>query len=243
MRVLSKIFAFGALALIACGGGDEGPTPLKTHFDEMYIARVAPADKPMVGQTQNDWQLARSENAKSDADIADIKTQISIAKNDEKAAKLAVDSANANKKSADASADTNRVNNAAKDLHTAQSVQKAVEARVKYYEAYLHYLEKLSRYNQENMYWREAQFELAKAQTAQKNNIAPKGFSFDTYNKQEQDRSKRAQSAKNHVDSERQKAQSARDNWLHLQQTADQDAGRNQTYPDPMAPKSATASP
>lgn len=240
MRLLSTIFA---LAVLACGGGDEGPTPLKTHFDEMFIARIAPADKPMVGQTQNDWQLARSENAKSDADIADAKTQISIAKNDQKAAKLSVDSAVSNKKSAEASADTTRVNTATKDLHTAEDVAKAAEARVKYYEAYLHYLEKLSRYNQENMYWRESQFELAKAQIASKNNIAPKGFSLDSYTKQESDRAKRASSSKEHVDSEKQKAMSARDNWLHAQQTADQEAGRNQTYPDPMAPKSATASP
>ena len=35
------------------------------------------------------------------------------------------------------------------------------------------------RYAQENMYWREAQFEVAKAQIGQENNIAPKGVTYD----------------------------------------------------------------
>jgi hypothetical protein len=244
MRLPSKIFALAIVVNVAaCGGGDSASGPLGKHFDEMYIVRIAPADKPMVGQTQNDWQLARSENATAEANLADTNTQISVAKNDLEAARLQVKSAESNKSSADKSADTTRVNTATKDLHTAQDVAKACEARVKYYEAYKSYLQKQQRYTIENMYWREAQFELAKAQVAQKNNIAPKDVSYDAFTKQEQERSKKAASAKEHVDSERQKAVSARDNWLHAQQTADQEAGRNQTYPDPLMQKSASASP
>ena len=44
------------------------------------------------------------------------------------------------KKSAEASADTNRVNQATRDLHNAEDVAKAVDARAKYYEAYRAYL-------------------------------------------------------------------------------------------------------
>ena len=40
---------------------------------------------------------------------------------------------------------------------------KAAEARVKYFEAYRAYLKRWHRYTQENMYWREAQYEDAKA--------------------------------------------------------------------------------
>ena len=146
----------------------------------MYIARIAPADKPDVGKTEQDWSLARAENAKSEADLNELNTQLTVVRNEQKAAKLGVDSAVTTKKSADASADTNRINQATKDLHTAEDVAKAADARVKYFEAYRDFLQRQLRYTQEVMYWREAQYELAKAQTAQKASIAPKGVSFDT---------------------------------------------------------------
>src|SRR5882724_13093457 len=115
MRSPSKIFAIAVLAVVvglgACGGGaaDSPPGPLGNHFDDMFIARIAPVDKPDVGKTEQDWALARSENAKSDADLNEVNTQLTVVRNEQKAAKLGVDSALTNKKSADASADTNRI--------------------------------------------------------------------------------------------------------------------------------------
>lgn len=247
MRSPSKILAFAvlttAVALGACGGSsDSPPGPLAQHFDDMYIARIAPAERPDVGRTQNDWSLARAENAKAQADLDDLTTQITIVGNDQKAAKLQVESAVTAKKSADASADTNRINQATKDLHTAEDMAKAADARVKYFEAVRGYQKRVLRYTLEVMYWREAQYELAKAQTGQKNSIAPKGVSYDTFPKQEQERNKRSTSAKEALDSEKGRAMSARDNWLKAQETADRESGRATSLPDPMAPKSASAS-
>jgi hypothetical protein len=247
MRSLSKNLMIGVLAagvaLGACGGSsDSPPGPLAQHFDDMYIARISPAERPDVGRTQQDWALARAENAKAQADLDDLTMQMSIVGNDQKAAKLQVESAVTAKKSADASADTNRINQATKDLHTAEDVSKAVDARIKYYEAYRGYLRRVLRYTQEAMYWREAQYELAKAQTGQKNGIAPKGVSYDTFPKQVEERSKRSTSAKGALDSEKGRAMSARDNWLKAQETADRESGRPTSYPDPMAKSgSATA--
>src|SRR6185295_16295580 len=126
MRSASKILAIAAAAsaaLIACGGAsDSPPGPLAKHFDDMYIATVPPGQKPQVVQTQNDWQVARMENAKADADLAESATQLSVAQNDQKAAQLGIDSAASNKKAAEASADTNRVNQANRDMHVAESI-------------------------------------------------------------------------------------------------------------------------
>jgi hypothetical protein len=247
MRSASKIFTFAvltiAVALGACGGSsDSPPGPLAKHFDDMYIARIAPAEKPDVQRTQQDWSLARAENAKADADLNELSSELSVVRNDQQAAKLHVDSAVTSKKSADASADTNRINQATKDLHTAEDMAKAADARVKYFEAYGAYLKRVQRHTQEVMYWREAQYELAKAQTGQKNGIAPKGVSYDTFPKQEQERGKRSTSAKEALDSEKGRVMSARDNWLKAQETADRESGRTTPLPDPMAPKSASAS-
>jgi hypothetical protein len=181
-------------------------------------------------------------NAKAEADYNDSTTQLSIVRNDQKAAKLGVDSALSNKKSAEASADTNRMNQATKDLHTAEDVAKAADARVRYYEAYRQYLKVVLRHAQENMYWREAQYEVAKAQLGQKSSIAPKGVAYDTFPKQESERSRRASSSKDRVESEKRRALSARDNWLKAQETADRENGRSQNLPDPMGSKSASSS-
>src|SRR5215813_6986530 len=132
--VLAASLALGA-ALGACGGGDSPPGPLAKHFDDMYIAAVPPAQKPTVVQTQQDWSVARMENAKAEADLNESLTQLQIAQNDQKAAQLGIDSAASAKKSAEASADTNRMNQAAKDMHTAEDVAKAADARVKYVQA------------------------------------------------------------------------------------------------------------
>src|SRR5215467_2708336 len=148
--------------VVACGGSsDSPPGPLAKHFDDMYIAAIPLDQKQSVVQTQNDWSIAKMQNAKAEADFNESNTQLEIARNQHKAARLGVDSAVSSKKSAEASADTNRMNQATKDLHTAEDVAKASEAHVKYIEAYREYLRIALRHAQEVMYWREAQYELA----------------------------------------------------------------------------------
>jgi hypothetical protein len=246
MRSPSKILAIAVLAIVelaACGGpSDSPPGPLAKHFDDMYIAAVPLDQKQSVVQSQNDWSLAKMQNAKAEADFNESTTQLTVARNNHKAARLGVDSAVSNKKAAEASADTNRMNQATRDLHAAEGVARAAEAHVKYFEAYHRYLKVVHRHAQENMYWREAQYELAKAQLGQKNNIAPKGVSYDTFPQQEQERSKRTASAKDRLDSEKGRVMAARDNWLKAQESADRESGRPANLPDPMAPSSAAAS-
>jgi tetratricopeptide (TPR) repeat protein len=228
------------VSLAACGGSQDGPPgPLTMHFDDMYIAAIPLDQKQAVVQSQNDWNLARMENAKAEADFNESTTQLSVVHNDQKATKLAVDSALSNKKAADASADTNRVSQATKDLHTAEDLAKAADERVKYIDVYRDYLRLVQRYAQENMYWREAQYELAKSKLGRSNNIAPKGVEFDTFPKQEADRGRRTGSAKSRVESGRERAQGARENWRRAQETADRENGHNTNFPDPMA-KSAS---
>lgn len=246
MRSSSKIFAIAVLAVAsdlgACGGpSDSPPGPLARHFDDMYIAAIPLDQKQSVVQSQNDWSVAKMENAKAEADFNESATQLTVVRNDQKATKLGVDSAVSNKKSAEASADTNRINQATKDLHNAEQLAKAADERVKYFEAYREYLKIVLRHAQENMYWREAQYELAKAQLGQKNTIAPKGVSYDSFPQQEQERSKRSTSAKERADAGKQRVMSARENWLKAQETADRENGHPTNLPDPMAPKSAGA--
>jgi hypothetical protein len=241
---MTSALSFGVLGgLGACGGSsDEAPGPLSKHFDDMYIAAVPVDQQQSVINSQHDWSVAKRENAKAEADFNESETQLSIVRNDQKAARLGVDSATSAKKSADASADTNRMNQTGKDLHTAQELVKAADARVKYFEAYHDYLKTVLRQAAENMYWRESQYELAKAQLGQKNNIAPKGVEYAKFPQQEQDRGKRASSAKERVDSARSRASSARESWMHAQESADRENGHPTNLPDPMASRSSASS-
>jgi vacuolar-type H+-ATPase subunit I/STV1 len=246
MRPLSKLFAIGVVSLSlvtgACGGSSDSPSgPLSKHFDDMNIARV-PIDqqRAAIENVQSQYQVAKMENANAEAEEMEAKSQLAVVKNDQKASKLAIDSALSNKKSAESSNDNNRINQAARELHAAEAAQKAASERVKYYEAYASYAKKQHRYTLENMYWREAQFELAKAQLAQKNNVSPKGVDYNWFPSQEQDRGKKAASAKGKAEDERKKALSRREGWLKMQADADKENNRNSALPDPMAPK-ATA--
>jgi hypothetical protein len=242
MGFLSKIFAsLVVVSVCACGGpSDSPPGPLAKHFDDMYIAAIPLDQKQQVVQTQNDWSLAKMENAKAEADLNTVNTQIEIARNDVKAAKLAVDSANTQKKDADKSADTNRINQATKEFHTADMLRQAAEARVKYLEAYREYLKRHLRYAQENMYAKEASYELAKAQLGQKNNIAPKGIVYDSFPKQAEERTKRVGGAHDKAESLKRHALETRDTWLRLQKDADATNGRPTSFPDPMAQPAPT---
>ena len=235
--MLAELLALGA-ALGACGGGESPPGPLAKHFDDMYLAKIPPAEQPSVVQAQHYWSVARMENATAEANYNESATQLSVAQNDQKAAHLGVDSAVANKKAAEASADTNRINEATRNLHTAEDLAKAADARVKYIEAYRNYLQIAMRHAQESMYWREAQYEVAKAQLGQTNHIAPKGVEFDAFPKQEQDRHKRTDTAKERLDTEKGRVQSVRENWMKAQETADREYGRPANFPDPMAARS-----
>jgi hypothetical protein len=233
--ILNFVCLIGIAA--GCGSSDEPPKPLANHFQDMYIAALPIDQKTTVVNAQQAWNVAQMENANSDAQLKEADSQLHQAHNDQKAAALAVDSAQSNKKSADTSKDMNRINQATKDLATAQDVGKAAAARVTYIETYVRYLRHLQRYTQENMYFREAEYESAKAQLAKTNNIMIKDVKYEQFPKQQDDRRGRAESAKGKAESAKANVSSQRDNWLHIQEQADKENGHASVYWDPMAPK------
>jgi hypothetical protein len=202
----------------------------------MHIAEIGTDQQAGVLQAQNEWNRAQAENAKAESDYNALTSQLTVVRNDREKAKLQVSSALSNKKTAEASSDTNKINSAEKEVRTAELLVKAADLRIKYYEAYRNYLLRHWRFTEENMYWKESVFELQKAQLAQKNNKAPKGVVYANFPTQEADRNKRTANAKGKVEAEKQKASSAREQWLQAQQTADQASGTPSSFPDPMLP-------
>ena len=106
MRGYLAFVCSSLIAVAACGGSsDSPPGPLAKHFDEMYIAAIPLDQKKDVVQTQQDWNIARMENANAEAQVKESDSQLHQARNDQKATRLAIDSAVSAKKSADASVD------------------------------------------------------------------------------------------------------------------------------------------
>lgn len=242
-RKTSLLFALVLAVVAACGGSsDSAPKPLSRHFDDMYIAQIPLDQKQAVVQAQNDYSVAKMERAKAEADLSEANAGVEIAKNDRKSANNSVDSAVTNKKQAEATGDQNRINDASRQLRAAELAKKAAEKRVKYMEVYRDWLKQHARYTEENMYWREAQFEVAKADVAQKNNISPKDFKFAEYPKQVEERQGRVGKAKDRAEDHRKKASEARQEWLKQQGEADEANGRTSDLPDPMAKLSSSSS-
>ncbi len=245
MRAHSKIFAFAVLALvIGCGGGggESKPKALKVHYDDALLVQIPTDQRAAVDASRTTWQHAKDENAKAEADYKEVDGQISIVKNDKKSADIKLDSAKSMKKQADSSNDANKMNAAQKDLRAAELGKKAAEARVKYYEAYRSFLKKQIKFTAENMYWREAQYELAKSQLGQANALRPPKVNYAEYGPQEAERAKRAEKARDAAQSDKQHAADAREGWLKAQAEADQMAGARSNFPDPMLAHQNSAS-
>jgi len=239
---LTLVFA-SSLAFGCGGGAEEPPKPLARHFDEMYIAAVPVADQQASFDAQHEWTVSRAEDAKAQADLNEANMQLGIARNDAKAAHLAVENAINAKKSAAQSNDLNRENQAQKDLTAAEDNEKAAKARLHYLEEYVRYMRGYQVYTAANMYEHEAKFEATKAQIAKSHNIAPKNVDYNWYPKQHQDRQARLQREKGKAEKGKANTVQARSDWMKLQQKADQESGHTTTAWDPLAdkPNNATA--
>lgn len=215
-----------ALYQLGCGGGGESrPRPLSYHFDDVHIAAVPMGEKNDIFQAQNDYSVAKAEYQKAVADFESSGTELDVAKNERQQALLAEKSARQRKKAADSSSDMTRINQAAAELRAAELARKAADEKVSYLKAHRKYLQKWVRYTEEEMYAKEARFELAKARLAHNKNIKPKGFDIKRFENQAKDRSERAQRARAKANSEKAKAEEKRKKWQTMLQAARQAGG------------------
>ncbi|MBA3501442.1 MAG: hypothetical protein H0T65_13845, partial [Deltaproteobacteria bacterium] len=237
MQGPTKIFAFVVLLSISACGGGGGETrakPLKSRYDDALLVQVAADQRAAADAARATWNKAKDEHLKAEADFNEVNAQMSVVKNDKKAADLKLDSAKSMKKTSDGTNDANKMNAAQKELRSAELGKKAAEARVKYYETYRNFLKKQKNFTEEQMYWRESQYELAKSQVGQANAIRPPNVNYAEFGPQEAERAKRAEKARDSAVSDKSKAANAREDWLKKQAEADQHAGARSAFPDPM---------
>jgi len=221
-----RIPALCALLAACGGGGDPAPGPLHYHFDEYHIARIAMEERQAVFQAQSDYQIARGEQVKADADLEDNRTKIQVAENERKQAELGQQSAKSKLNNAESSGDLNRINTAKAEQRAAEMKYRAADQKVVALKAKTSWLKKWKRYTEENTYAKEASFELAKAQLAKEKSIQPRGFKFGDYQTQAADRSRRAQRSKALADQEQQKFLAEKRKYEGMKKEAERAAGR-----------------
>ena len=244
MRESLKVLVICLVIGCGGGGGESKPKPLKTRYDEALLVQVAAEQRTAADAARTTWMKSQDENRKAEADYNEVNGQMNIVKNDKKSAELKLSNAKEMKKQADKSADANKQNAAQNELRAAERGKSAAEARVKYYENYRNFLKKWMRFTAEQMYWREAQYELAKSQVGQAAGLRRSDINYAEYGPQEADRAKKAEKARDNAQSQKKSAADAREAWLKAQAEADQAAGARSNFPDPMlAHSQAAASP
>jgi hypothetical protein len=197
-----------AILVASCGGssGPERPKPLRTRLDDMHIATVSMDKKEAVLLAQNEYAKAKMAYANAKSAVDDAHTKAKIAENEHKQARIDADTAAAKKESANSSGDMNRISAANREMKTADLKMQATRAKIKGWKAWRKAREYKAIAAEENMYYMQARFELSKANLARANNIRPKGFSHARFQKQEAERSRRAQKAKAVAEKETAKA-------------------------------------
>lgn len=210
----------GMLVMLLAGCAS-GP---KYKIDESVLAQIPTAEKQMVMAAQQEQNIAKDEQRKAEADLAQVERELDIADNEYKSSKLALDSAELSRKSADASGDVNRKAQADRDLRIAEMGKKASNAKVDWLAKKRKWI-KASRDAAENhMAASDAKYELEKAKLAQSKGIKPSDdFNVMNFEVESLDKGKRysesrldAEKMRADVDDLERKWQQVNTEWMSL---------------------------
>ncbi len=188
---------------VGCGSaGLPRPRPVTDKLDEMFIARVPPDKRPAVSETQNEFQLARSNQMTAQDEYNKAETEVQLSRSEIDKAVIDERGAKLKQKEADASHDLTIKNQAAAEVRAAQLGRRALDKKLAYATARRDYLKMVLRFHEFEVINKESKFELEKAKVAKSNNIRPDtGFAYESFESQHKDRSASAQRAK--ADAER----------------------------------------
>lgn len=182
-----------ALALFAFGCGS-GP---KYRIDDSTLAQIPLAEKQGMLGAQNEQNIAKEELRAAKADLDNNERELDVGSNEYKQAKLALDSAELNKKSAEASGDMNKKNTAARDLHTADMGVKAGDAKVNYLEKKRKWIKAMVEAAEEHVAAADSKYELEKARLASQKGIKPSDdFSIVNFETESLDKQRRYSEAR-----------------------------------------------
>jgi hypothetical protein len=185
--------------LAACSSGP------KYKISDDTLAQVPLAEKQGVMASQNEQVQAKEELRKARADLNAVDHEEDIANNDYKTAKLSLDTAELNKKSAEQSGDVNRKNTASRDIHVAELGVKAADARRDWLSKKHKWLKRILDAAEDHMAAADAKYELEKAKVASSKGIKPSD-DFNVMNFETESLEKSKRYSESRMDADKHKA-------------------------------------
>jgi hypothetical protein len=175
------------VAVAGCGAGGA-----KYHVDDQSLATASVQEKQGVLAAQQEKEVAKTEQQKSDADLKNIDNDLSVAENEYKTAKLSLDTAKLNQKNAQTSGDVNRQSQSEHDVRVATLGVKSSDAKVDWLSKKRKWIKAQRDAADDHYAASDSRCELEKAKLAQQKGIKP-SKDFDVMNF-EQDNLKKQQS-------------------------------------------------
>jgi len=174
MRKLGFVLA---VSLAACGGGGA-----KYKVDDVALANISLADKQPVFAAEHEVSIAKAEQAKAQADQRDVDGQIDIADKELEQAKLETAKAKLTVDQAEKSHDMNRVASAQKDLRTAETGERAADAKTDWLSKLRKFHKQMQDVGEAHVQAAQSKVELEKARLAAAKGIKPSAdFKLDDY--------------------------------------------------------------
>ena len=173
---MRKALLFVIALAAACGAGGA-----KYHVDDNSIATASVQEKQGVLAAQQEKEVAKTEQAKSDADLKNVDNELSVAENDYKTQKLALDTAKLNQKAAEQSGDVNRKSQSMHDVKVAELGVKAADAKVDWLNKKRKWIKAQRDAADDHYASADSRLELEKAKLAQQKGIKP-SKDFDVMN-------------------------------------------------------------
>ena len=182
-----RLLNLGAVLLLV--GCSSGP---KYKIDDNSLASVPLAEKQGMMAGQNEQNVANEELRKAKADLTDVDRNLDIANNEYKSAKLALDTAELNKKAAEQSGDLMRKNQSAREIHVAELGVKSTDKKVSFLEKKRKWIKECLDAAEDHIAAANAKFELEKAKVVSSKGMKPtEDFSMTNFETESLEKMKR----------------------------------------------------
>jgi len=169
----------------ACGGGGA-----KYHVNDNALATASVQEKQGVLAAQQEKEVAKTEQAKAEADLKNIENEVDIADNEYKSAKLQLENAKTMQKAGEQSGDSNRKAQSTHDVRVAELGVKSADAKVDWLSKKRKWIKAQRDAADDHYAAADARLELEKAKLAQQKGIKPSDdfnvMNFETDNLKKQ---------------------------------------------------------
>lgn len=197
---MRKALLLSLVMAAACGAGGA-----KYHVDDSSLASASVQEKQGVLAAQQEKEVAKTEQQKSEADLKNVDNELSVAENDYKSAKLQLDTAKLNQKAAEQAGDENRKQQAMHDLRVAELGVKAADAKVDWLNKKRKWIKSQRDAADDHFAAADSRCELEKAKLAQQKGIKP-SKDFDVMNFESDNMKKQQQYSSSRMDADKMQA-------------------------------------